>query len=417
MRVFATCFMALGLSRTGICAEAASSAATSLPEGKSLSALIQEAHTRVDSPSWAALETPDSSGVRDVDDVEAPVTGRTLNSVRAIARLPRLAKPLGHMYRAVLFDGSVPRATKMAMGIQVAEITGSPYLAAHLQRLLRATDGGQELLTKLQKSRTASSTDAESAQSLALDYAEWLTRDIAGVTDERFRKMRPYYTDAQIVELTTTVAFFNFYSRFVEALHLPIEAWVFNTNPVLPPAGPAPASARVTLLNDQIIAWAKSARPNPYNSARAMYLVPSIAEAWNALLGGIQKDSAVGSEMLRQVSFAVSQANGCRYCSMHQVRFLKEIGVSPAKLLAMEKDDSALTPKELTAVHFARMVTRQPTSVTGGDWQKLKTEFGEQGALEVLSYACGFNFMNRFTDNLVLCVINTETYRLDPCLS
>ena len=32
----------------------------------------------------------------------------------------------------------------------------------------------------------------------------------------------------------------------------------------------------------------------------------------------------------------------------------------------------------------------------------MKTEFGEQGALEVLSYACGFNFMNRFTDNLGL---------------
>ena len=186
MRVFSTCLMAFCFSTAGITAEAASRASTSSPELKSMSALVQEAHTRIDSPSWAALETPESLGVRDADDLEAPGTGRVLNSVRAIARLPRLAKPLAHMYRAVLFEGTVARATKMAMGMRVAQITGSPYTAAHLQRLLRATDGGHELLTKLQQSRSASSTDGESAQSLALDYPEWLTRISPGVTDEQF---------------------------------------------------------------------------------------------------------------------------------------------------------------------------------------------------------------------------------------
>jgi AhpD family alkylhydroperoxidase len=103
-----------------------------------------------------------------------------------------------------------------------------------------------------------------------------------------------------------------------------------------------------------------------------------------------------------QVSFAVSMANGCRYCTIHQVLFLRRLGVDPTKLLAMEKDDSALTPREKAAVVFARKLTATPWAMTDADYTVLKNEFQEPGALEVLLQACNFNFMNRFTDGLNL---------------
>ena len=53
-------------------------------------------------------------------------------------------------------------------------------------------------------------------------------------------------------------------------------------------------------------------------------------------------------------------ANGCRYCTLHQVMGLRRLGVDPAKLVAMKKDDSALTPKERAAVEFARRLTKSP---------------------------------------------------------
>jgi alkylhydroperoxidase family enzyme len=56
----------------------------------------------------------------------------------------------------------------------------------------------------------------------------------------------------------------------------------------------------------------------------------------------------------------------------------------------------------LTAVDFARKLTRQPNSVTDGDFEKLKKEFGEQGATEVVLQTGAFAFMNRFTDGLRL---------------
>jgi alkylhydroperoxidase family enzyme len=87
---------------------------------------------------------------------------------------------------------------------------------------------------------------------------------------------------------------------------------------------------------------------------------------------------------------------------MHQVLFLRRLGVDPTKLLAMEKDDSALTPQEKAAVVFARKLTATPWAIADADYTTLKGEFQEPAALEVLLQACNFNFMNRFTDGLNL---------------
>jgi len=68
----------------------------------------------------------------------------------------------------------------------------------------------------------------------------------------------------------------------------------------------------------------------------------------------------------------------------------------------MKKDDSVLTQPERTAVDFARKLTREPASVTDSDYQRLRAEFGDQGALDVLLQTCTFAYMNRFTDGLRL---------------
>jgi alkylhydroperoxidase family enzyme len=68
----------------------------------------------------------------------------------------------------------------------------------------------------------------------------------------------------------------------------------------------------------------------------------------------------------------------------------------------MRKSDESLTPRELTAVVFARKLTRDPASITDADYDKLRKEFGEEGALDVVLQTSTFAFMNRFTDGLHL---------------
>jgi uncharacterized peroxidase-related enzyme len=138
------------------------------------------------------------------------------------------------------------------------------------------------------------------------------------------------------------------------------------------------------------------------NSQRAMMRVPDLQAAWRNYGTTVRTDSKIGREMQLHVSLAVSMANGCRYCTVHQIVGLRRQGVDPRKLLAMRKEDQALTPRELTAVRFARQLTNGPASITEADFAALRAEFGDYGALEVVLQTGAFSFMNRFTDNLRL---------------
>src|SRR5262249_33535748 len=138
------------------------------------------------------------------------------------------------------------------------------------------------------------------------------------------------------------------------------------------------------------------------NYQRAMMRVPDLSRAWRAFGLASRERETVGRDVKLQVSFAVSMANGCRYCTLHQVLGLRRLGVDPGRLVAMKKDDASLSPRELAAVIFARNATESPAGVTDADYAKLRREFGDLGALEVLMQTCNFAFRNRLTDGLRL---------------
>jgi AhpD family alkylhydroperoxidase len=341
-------------------------------------------------------------------------TGKVPNYVRALALLPKAAKPMAATFKAYFYEGTIAPETKMAMALRIAQVYGSAYPAIHVQRLLRVTERGQKLLAGMNTNDLAALSVSEQ---LAIRYAELLTRDIHGVSDAEFQKMRASFNDSQIVEMTMMTAFFNYFLRFCEGTNLPVEKWALE-EPVAKVKLPKfePSTARVSLVsNEQMrlaaetIAAAETQAKNPNglgigiaNSQRAFMLVPDITRAWRAYTGTTRDYNLVTREIKLHVSFAISMVNGCRYCTIHQVQGLRRLGVEPAKLMAMVKDDSVLTSRELAAVTFARKITRDPAKLTKTDYAALVTEFKEQGALEVLLQCGNFAYMNRFTDGLRL---------------
>jgi AhpD family alkylhydroperoxidase len=381
-----------------------------------LTDLEAQARTRTAVQARVPMAPATAELFRGIDSLEPADSGRVPNYLRALAIKPATVKPFAHLLRTFAYAGTLPPALKLAMATRIAQVNHSAYGAAHLTRLLRGTGAeGEALLTKLRLNQVDQMTPGDR---LAVRWAELQTQDIHGMTDEEFRQLRGYYSDSEIVELTFTVCFFNYFTRMVEGLGLPVEPWALDAS-ARPAAAPSwsrdRSPARVALLSDSEIegsgdALRSSRRPVPgnaglgigmANSQRAMLRVPALAAAWREF-GAANGEPQVGREILLQVSFAVSMANGCRYCTIHQVVGLRRLGVDPTKLLAMEKDDAALTPREKTAVVFARKLTASPSSVTDADYATVKREFQEQGALEVLLQTCNFSFMNRFTDGLRL---------------
>lgn len=394
---------------------AVANGAASTPPLVTLAELERAARARTSAQPRVALAEPSAEALKGLSAADPLETGRVPNYVLALGRQTQAADEFAALVRAFLYGGTLPPETKMGVTLRVAQQLGAPYAAAHASRWLRASPRGREILSAVRANRLGS---LGAAEQLALAYADSLTRGINEVSDADFARARAAYNDSQVVELTMAVCFSNYFTRMSEALGLPVEPWALDGEAATPASVAtyrAPA-ARVALISDDEIAATSAtaaASKEPQrpaaglglgvaNSQRAMLRVPDIALAWRAYGQAVREKATVGRDIQLQVSFAVSTANGCRYCVLHQVLGLRRLGVSPAKLVSMKKDDSALTPRELAAVAFARKVTRAPASVTDEDFRALKAEFGEQGAFEVLLQTCAFSFMNRFTDGLRL---------------
>ena len=377
-----------------------------------ISKLEQQAQERVPATPRVQLLDAGAAELSSVESVETGPDGEAPNYLRALSPTPHAIAPFANLVNAALFTGALEPEVKMAMGMRIAQLHDSPYVAAHMARLMRSTERGRSLLKALKNEQLDS---LQPADQLAIDYAEWLSQDVHGVSDSDFRRVRAYFDDGQVVELTTATCFFNYFTRFTEALNLPVEKWAIdNVPPAVHGTNSAPV-ARVTLISDKEMEAIKSYEANRAaqtatkswgigfaNSMRSMYLAPEMALAWGKYGNAAREYDAVSRELKLQVSFAVSMANGCRYCTLHQVLGLKRLDVSTAKLMQMRKDDSALTPQELAAVTFARKLTREPASITDADYRALEGQFGKQGALEILLQTCNFAYMNHFTDGLRL---------------
>jgi AhpD family alkylhydroperoxidase len=405
---FLTAVAAVGLSVSATCAYAAGE-----KPPVSLGALNAKVKERAAAKPRVTLAEGDTAAGLEVDAQELLEAGRIPNYLRALSAYPGGPTAFAHLFRSVLYTGELEPELKLGMALRIAQAYDAPYVAGHVQRLLRASARGQDLLAYIQSEKFARGS---SRDDLALKYADWLTQDVHGVSDENFQKVRGHFNDSQIVELTLTVCFFNYFTRFSEALRLPVEPWVLNSSAVVTQKGAEPPVERVGLISDAEIkatremdaalkdpkSPASSWRIGFANSMRAMLRCPEIAQAWRDYGSVVRQTAAIDRNLQLQVSFAVSMANGCRYCTLHQVLGLHRLGVSVTKLMEMKKNDDALTAQELTAVFFARKLTKEPGSATDEDYAALRTEFGEKGALDVVLQTSAFAFMNRFTDGLRL---------------
>src|SRR5258708_13862183 len=178
-----------------------------------LNALAASARARTNAKSRIPL-----ADVKDLKNADALQSANVPNYIRALAQSTKAAPQYANLVQTFVFGGTVPPETKMAMGLRIAQLYDSSYLFAQTSRWLRASVRGRELLANWDNRRSYNPSEVK-----ALVYAEKLTNDIHGVTDNDFAETRGAFNDSQIVELTMNVSFFHHFLPIVEPLDLPIE--------------------------------------------------------------------------------------------------------------------------------------------------------------------------------------------------
>jgi len=404
-----------GAVSSNLCAQVASSnrAAKRPPASLHLiplSVLEVEARARISAKPRVSLEKEGNGLIEPADDLEPPGTGRVPNYVRAFSDRPGVPASVAHLMRVVFYSGSVRPETKMAMGIRVAQLDNSPYVAAYLEHMLRATGAGASTLAKL---RSGDEAGLSQEETMALRYATAVSTNASGIDDSEYRRVRAFFDDSQMVELTISVCFFNYFTRMANAFNLPVESWSLALSAKPPEHAYAPPAGRLTVLDDSRLTLLSKDDPSfkdaekrgqssmgiglPHGE-RIMLWCPDVPQAWWDYGRVLGPSVTLPRILLRYTSLAVSTANGCRYCTLHVLLGLRRAGVNPSKLVEMRTGNPVLSSDVRSVVEFARKLTRHPELIGDQDYRTIEESFGSKGAADIVLQTSYFAFMNRFND-------------------
>ena len=137
----------------------------------------------------------------------APARGSGIEPVEIWAYQPKMLSGMGKFQGAVRKGHSVDGRIKNLVELKGAQMIGCEYCVDLGSQICRNSGFSDDELLALPRYR-ASETFTE-REKTALDYAVGVMRTPVEVTDELFARMKEYFSDDQIVEITALLTVVN----------------------------------------------------------------------------------------------------------------------------------------------------------------------------------------------------------------
>ncbi len=126
--------------------------------------------------------------------------------MQALAMRPDIAKAMMPFSQAVYMNGQVERAIKEKIFVKVSKLNRCQFCTATHTKALESLKLEEEGSNKREK--------------VALEYAEQVTKDANGVTDELFERLKQHFNEGEIIELTLSIGMINLLNKFNDALQI-----------------------------------------------------------------------------------------------------------------------------------------------------------------------------------------------------
>ncbi len=144
------------------------------------------------------------------------------NSVRTMARRPAVAKAFTELNIAVMqCEGAVTPEFKRLIGYVTSYVSGCRYCQAHTILGSERFGSSEERLNAVWN--YADSPHFSAAEKAALDYAYAAARVPNEVDDAIGAKLREYWSDDDIVEITAVIALFGYLNRWNDSMGSALE--------------------------------------------------------------------------------------------------------------------------------------------------------------------------------------------------
>ena len=147
--------------------------------------------------------------------------GMIPNLFATIAQYPRALKPIIDLYQAIAKESTLePRLQELA-NLEASRINRCNYCLAHHSQMAKMLGVNDEQLNMLRVGKVPQSFTEK--EKIIIEYASQVTKDAEEVTEDLFRRLRSYFNDSQIVNLTIIIGLMNVFNRFNGALGVELE--------------------------------------------------------------------------------------------------------------------------------------------------------------------------------------------------
>jgi alkylhydroperoxidase family enzyme len=162
--------------------------------------------------------------VKDVLDAQSKAWGAPLLNHLLYARRPSIFRGARAMWGGIESSGLIDASLRALINRRVAFLNGCEFwqdINAAVSSKLGVSDEKIDALPNY-----ANSDLYGEAERLALEFADSMTITGRDVSDELFERLRRFYDEDALVELTATIAWENSSSKFNRALRVPSqELW------------------------------------------------------------------------------------------------------------------------------------------------------------------------------------------------
>ena len=162
---------------------------------------------------------PELAGI--IGEIRGARRGRLINVYRLLLHSPALAKAWFALNNAVRWQTGISGRLRELVIIRIGYVCDAPYiLRQHIPNLASAEGVSAAECEALRDWQGSSLFDGPERG--GLEYADSLTRNVrAG--DELFARLRGFFNEDQLVELTVLIGAYNMHARVLNALELDLE--------------------------------------------------------------------------------------------------------------------------------------------------------------------------------------------------
>lgn len=138
------------------------------------------------------------------------------------------------------------------------------------------------------------------------------------------------------------------------------------------------------------------------NSQRATAHAGQLAATTRSFLEQTWHQGSLSRELRALIRYKVSNANFCRYCTAHQIGYLKKFGLSEDQLKSLQHlgDSEAFDRKEIAAMNFAEALANDASNIPEEITTEFQTCYTPKERVEITIVASAMSMLNKINDSL-----------------